>query len=332
MILNLITAPENSGYKCRPGVPLYLLTSNYSEREAAKAVGFWWNPDARRWYTTDPEKAARLLPCATADCAAQISNIVTARVQTAQLSSATDAAIDVPAPDGLAYLPFQKAGIAFILKNSGFDFSKPHSYIMGIGKEAGNAIGSVSKVAGVSGENDGVSTPGAREGGKRKGVDQATSVGTKQGVERPGVQSNEVQNGRTGNQREAPIGIGDGQEATRNELEGREWAGTNGNGQKVGSNPMSGGICQRTDCENSRTDNDAQTSAVVQGGLRESGNEMRDRTGWPLPSVNVPANEGQEENRGAGITRVDSVKGSTQLTKGGLPIPSRGVLLADEMG
>jgi len=117
MILNLITAPANFGYKCRPGIPLYVLTSDYSERDAAKQAGFWWNPEARRWYTVDPEKAATLLPCASPECAAQINSIVTTRVQTAQLSQATDAAIDVPAPGGLAYLPFQKVGIAFGLQH-----------------------------------------------------------------------------------------------------------------------------------------------------------------------------------------------------------------------
>lgn len=329
MILNLITAPTNSGYKCKPGIPLFLLDSTYSEPDAAKAAGLWWNPDARRWYTADPDKAAKLLPYATRECASHINSIITGRVQTAQLSQATDAAIDIPVPAGLAYLPFQKAGIAFLLR--GLDLSKPHTYIMGIGKGATNANRSISENSRGSGEGDGMLAVGQGAYCKREGFGQTSCSGTIPSMERTGVQGNEVKNGRTGNQGEAPAGLGNGQEAARNKLEGGQWAGANRDRQEMGSNLGSCGVRQGTGCENSGANNGTQTTASVQGGLRQSNNEVRDRVGRTVPSTNCQTGQGPQENRSAGISRLDGSQNLTQLTKGG-PTPSLGTLLADEMG
>ena len=44
------------------------------------------------------------------------AEVQAAQSQNAEASRATDATCDVPAPDGLAYMPFQRAGIAFLVK------------------------------------------------------------------------------------------------------------------------------------------------------------------------------------------------------------------------
>ncbi len=47
------------------------------------------------------------------------AEVQAARLQNAEASRATDAVIDVPAPDGLAYMPFQRAGIAWVTSRAG---------------------------------------------------------------------------------------------------------------------------------------------------------------------------------------------------------------------
>jgi hypothetical protein len=50
------------------------------------------------------------------------------KIEKRKASRATSADIDLPKPEGLEYLPFQKAGIAYALDKFGFDFSKTHWY------------------------------------------------------------------------------------------------------------------------------------------------------------------------------------------------------------
>jgi hypothetical protein len=47
------------------------------------------------------------------------AEVVQLREQSVKQSKATDAEIDVPAPDGLEYMPFQRAGIRFALNRAG---------------------------------------------------------------------------------------------------------------------------------------------------------------------------------------------------------------------
>jgi len=80
-----------------------------ANKQALKDAGLSCAPypgDARRWHVCwwqdiDPIKAAKERADREAASAA---------------SRATDAAIEVPKPDGLEFLPYQKAGVAFILR------------------------------------------------------------------------------------------------------------------------------------------------------------------------------------------------------------------------
>lgn len=49
---------------------------------------------------------------------------VEAQNQAIAASRATDADVDIPRPDGLEYMPFQRAGILFILKAFGDDIKR----------------------------------------------------------------------------------------------------------------------------------------------------------------------------------------------------------------
>lgn len=74
---------------------------DFATKEHVKGAGFRWDPQARYWWTTDAMVAAKLDGAAAATANQQIS-----------ASRAVTAQAEVAVPDGLAYLPYQLAGIA----------------------------------------------------------------------------------------------------------------------------------------------------------------------------------------------------------------------------
>lgn len=100
--------------------------STYAEKDALKAAGWWWHGCDRRpcractagvpvrvWWTADPVKAEVLRAHADEAARAAMDGKVAEHREAVAASRATDAAVEVPAPEGLAYLPFQRAGIAY---------------------------------------------------------------------------------------------------------------------------------------------------------------------------------------------------------------------------
>lgn len=91
----------------------YTAISSFEEREIPKAAGFRWDPAQKRWWTDQAEKASKLAKYADDSCRAQLEGLAAKRAESLQASRATDAAIELPCPAGLAYLPYQRAGIAY---------------------------------------------------------------------------------------------------------------------------------------------------------------------------------------------------------------------------
>lgn len=96
----------------------------YGEGDAPKSAGLKWERTIQRWHTSDAVTANRLRDHADEGCrsrldAALLAGVAAAEEQAAAadaaraLSRATDADILVPAPEGLSYLGYQKAGIAY---------------------------------------------------------------------------------------------------------------------------------------------------------------------------------------------------------------------------
>jgi SWI/SNF-related matrix-associated actin-dependent regulator 1 of chromatin subfamily A len=108
----------------------FVLRSSYEERFTVKDAGFRWDPTAKRWWTDSKEKAANLIGAADEETKVLLGAYVTAAAASREASRATDAAVNVPAPDGLSYLPFQKAGIAFASSRPGVLIADE----MGLGK------------------------------------------------------------------------------------------------------------------------------------------------------------------------------------------------------
>ena len=105
-------------------------TSTYAEKDALKGAGFRWEPTARLWYTADAAIAAKLARHADEATHGMLTDAMAQRATALAISRATSAGATVPAPAGLAYLPFQNAGIAGLL-------SRPSALLadeMGLGK------------------------------------------------------------------------------------------------------------------------------------------------------------------------------------------------------
>lgn len=93
--------------------------TEYVERDIPKAAGWRWDPVFRLWFAPSLEAAAKLGPKFPAPALEQLHLQIDAANAAAKLadaaSRATDAEIDIPAPAGMAYLPFQRAGIARLI-------------------------------------------------------------------------------------------------------------------------------------------------------------------------------------------------------------------------
>ena len=108
--MKLITHPKRERFE---------FVCQYGEHYSAKKARFRWDPEIKRWWTDDPEKAAKLIEYADDETREALAGIAAEKEAALEQSKATDADIEIPAPDGLAYLPFQKAGIAYALKRDG---------------------------------------------------------------------------------------------------------------------------------------------------------------------------------------------------------------------
>lgn len=92
----------------------FIAECSFEERMIPKAAGFRWTHFVPgKWATDSAEKAAKLARYADDSCRAQLEGLAAKHAESLQASRATDAAIELPVPAGLAYLPYQRAGIAY---------------------------------------------------------------------------------------------------------------------------------------------------------------------------------------------------------------------------
>lgn len=106
---------------------VFVAHSSFTEKEIVKNAGFLWHgyeckkncPACKKglehkvWWTDDAEKAAKLIDYADFPTKERLESIAKELSETQIASRAVDLDIEIPVPDGLSYMPFQKAGIAF---------------------------------------------------------------------------------------------------------------------------------------------------------------------------------------------------------------------------
>ena len=108
----------------------YEFVCEYGEHYPAKNARFRWDPDVKRWWTDDIEKALKLAEYADNGLRAEFQKRLDEKQARREASRAFDSDMEIPAPEGLEYMPFQRAGIAYAL-------ARPHTLIgdqMGLGK------------------------------------------------------------------------------------------------------------------------------------------------------------------------------------------------------
>ena len=112
----------------------------YEDRAVPKAAGFRWDPSKREWFTTDPATAAKLAdPVEAEKLKAAALAREGERAAAVEASRAADSDAVLPVPPGLAYLPYQRAGIASAVKRPSVLFGDE----MGLGKTI-QAIGIIN--------------------------------------------------------------------------------------------------------------------------------------------------------------------------------------------
>ena len=89
----------------------YIARGRYEDKDLIKAAGFRWDPGAKQWYTTDAAIAAKLDD--VEGLRQRIASANTAKVEAIEASRASESDADIPRPEGLEYLPYQRAGIAY---------------------------------------------------------------------------------------------------------------------------------------------------------------------------------------------------------------------------
>lgn len=86
-----------------------------SDPVAMQSAGWRWNKLRCCWYTSDQLKAMQFRQFAVGAARVRLDKLAASRAAAIADSHAVDAQIDIPAPEGLAYRPYQLAGINFML-------------------------------------------------------------------------------------------------------------------------------------------------------------------------------------------------------------------------
>lgn len=114
-----------------PEKKAFVANCSFEEKDLAKGAGFRWTSIVeRKWATTDPANAAKLITYADDEAKAMLQQIADERNHNLELSRSATLDVEIPRPDGLDYLPFQKAGIAFAQDKEAVLFGDE----MGLGK------------------------------------------------------------------------------------------------------------------------------------------------------------------------------------------------------
>jgi SWI/SNF-related matrix-associated actin-dependent regulator 1 of chromatin subfamily A len=117
----------------------FIAESSYHERVIPKAARFRWDPQAKHWWTDDIDIASNLVNFADEGALAVLTAAGKVKREAILDSRAADWDGDIPCPEGLEYLPYQRAGIAFAMSRRSTLFGDE----MGLGKTI-QAIGVIN--------------------------------------------------------------------------------------------------------------------------------------------------------------------------------------------
>lgn len=94
----------------------FIADSTFQEKDELKAAGFRWNPDTKKWWTSDPLTAAEFEEVADDEAKAEIE--AAQQSIAASNSSTVETDIEIPIPEGKSLFPYQRAGVEFAYKRN----------------------------------------------------------------------------------------------------------------------------------------------------------------------------------------------------------------------
>lgn len=110
---------------------VFAVQCTFDEKTLPKLAGFWWHRGNCRpgceacasklskvWWTPHVDTAFRLKQYVLPEDKALFEPLFGAKAKALEESALTDSDIEIPVPAGLAYLPYQKAGIAYAAKRT----------------------------------------------------------------------------------------------------------------------------------------------------------------------------------------------------------------------
>jgi SWI/SNF-related matrix-associated actin-dependent regulator of chromatin subfamily A-like protein 1 len=123
------------------GNQFYFSSLPFEKKDIAKKAGFSWNPDRRHWYTSDVDIAEKCRYYADESAISAIDSGRNKKTVEIESSRATDSSINIPVPENLSYLPYQRAGIAYAIDHKNCLIADE----MGLGKTI-QAIGLINAI------------------------------------------------------------------------------------------------------------------------------------------------------------------------------------------
>lgn len=331
MQLTCLTVKDDSwGRYVKPGQRLFVLHSTFHERQIPKDAAFRWNPDKKKWWTDDPDKAAKLAEWADWSCQEELHAIRRENNNLINLSRSADANIDIPAPEGCEYLGYQKAGVQYALERFGIPIPKG-CIGMGIGKEGGDANRCIREDAGSGKKDDGLPCNGAGGFHKAEGCEETEGKCKVLGVAQDGRAKDSGEDAEPRNKGEAFEGPKAGASNSWVQLQRGERAASDENCDDIRKGFVANRVCEGVSNKDPWSQDQSQSPNKLQSGLWEPKHDGGNRVGREKTRISETKDAGREKGRCAEKPRVESGKNNTQLRKE-VQTPSRGVLIADEMG
>lgn len=93
--------------------------TSYFERNLPKAERWRWDTAVKRWWAPSEDIARRLASYAQGAASLRLASLTEDERASLAASTASDSDFMPPAPPGLDYLPYQRAGIAYALRRFG---------------------------------------------------------------------------------------------------------------------------------------------------------------------------------------------------------------------
>ena len=94
----------------------YIMECSYEQKDIVKSRGFRWDAKSKRWYTNNINIASFFANfCQDADLKSLLLGATKKAKELQDMSKAEHSSIDIPHTEGLDYMPFQKAGVAYCL-------------------------------------------------------------------------------------------------------------------------------------------------------------------------------------------------------------------------